>query len=129
MKTRRSDRLIDMTNYLMERPHTLISLTFFADRYESAKSSISEDLAIVKRTFKNRGIGILETIPGAAGGARFIPSIDEGEARDFINGGGVSVNGEVIKDLEFVINKDTTIGEKYTMIRRGKKKYYVITHK
>jgi len=85
LKTRRSDRLIDMTNYLMERPHTLISLTFFADRYESAKSSISEDLAIVKRTFKNRGIGILETIPGAAGGARFIPSIDEGEARDFIN--------------------------------------------
>lgn len=74
-----------MTNYLMERPHTLISLTFFAERYESAKSSISEDLAIVKRTFKARGIGVLETIPGAAGGARFIPSIGEAEARDFIN--------------------------------------------
>src|SRR5699024_3720037 len=85
LKTRRSDRLIDMTNYLMERPHTLISLTFFAERYESAKSSISEDLAIVKRTFKARGIGVLETIPGAAGGARFIPSIGEAEARDFIN--------------------------------------------
>ncbi|MFT8459725.1 MAG: pur operon repressor [Liquorilactobacillus ghanensis] len=84
MKTRRSDRLIDMTRYLLERPHTLISLTFFAKRYESAKSSISEDLAIIKRTFKFRGIGILETIPGAAGGARFIPSIDEQEARDFI---------------------------------------------
>ena len=69
MKTRRSDRLIDMTRYLLESPHTLISLTFFAERYESAKSSISEDLAIIKRTFKLRGIGILETIPGAAGGA------------------------------------------------------------
>ena len=69
MKTRRSDRLIDMTRYLLERPHTLISLTFFSERYESAKSSISEDLAIIKRTFKFRGIGILETIPGAAGGA------------------------------------------------------------
>ena len=51
------------------------------------------------------------------------------EARDFINGGGVSVNGEVIKDLEYVITKDHTIGGKYTIIRRGKKKYYVITHK
>ena len=84
MKTRRSDRLIDMTRYLLERPHTLISLTFFSERYESAKSSISEDLAIIKRTFKFRGIGILETIPGAAGGARFIPSISEEETRAFI---------------------------------------------
>ena len=84
MKTRRSDRLIDMTRYFMERPHTLVSLTFFAERYESAKSSISEDLAIIKRTVKLRGIGILETIPGATGGAIFIPSIDEYEARAFI---------------------------------------------
>ena len=73
-----------MTRYLLERPHTLISLTFFSERYESAKSSISEDLAIIKRTFKLRGIGVLETIPGAAGGARFIPSISEEEARAFI---------------------------------------------
>lgn len=29
MKVRRSDRLIDMTRYLLERPHTLIPLTFF----------------------------------------------------------------------------------------------------
>ncbi|MER1298799.1 pur operon repressor [Ligilactobacillus salivarius] len=84
MKTRRSDRLIDMTRYFMERPHTLVSLTFFAERYESAKSSISEDLAIIKRTVKLRGIGILETIPGATGGAIFIPSIDEDEAGAFI---------------------------------------------
>lgn len=84
LKTRRSDRLIDMTRYFMERPHTLVSLTFFAERYESAKSSISEDLAIIKHTVKLRGIGILETIPGATGGAIFIPSIDEDEARAFI---------------------------------------------
>ena len=84
LKTRRSDRLIDMTRYFMERPHTLVSLTFFAERYESAKSSISEDLAIIKRTGKLRGLGILETIPGATGGAIFIPSIDEDEARAFI---------------------------------------------
>ena len=73
MKIRRSERLIDMTQYLLDHPHTLVSLTYFADRYQSAKSSISEDLAIVKKTFKERGTGILETIPGAAGGVRFIP--------------------------------------------------------
>ncbi|AUX12556.1 pur operon repressor [Latilactobacillus sakei] len=84
MKVRRSDRLIDMTRYLLERPHTLIPLTFFSNRYESAKSSISEDLSIVKRTFFNRGTGILETVPGAAGGVRYMPMIKQDEAEEFI---------------------------------------------
>lgn len=84
MKTRRSERLIDMTQYLLSHPHTLISLTFFAERYQSAKSSISEDLAIVKKTFQQRGTGLLETVPGAAGGVRFIPKIPFEEAKQFI---------------------------------------------
>ena len=84
LKIRRSERLIDMTQYLLDHPHTLVSLTYFADRYQSAKSSISEDLAIVKKTFKERGTGILETIPGAAGGVRFIPEIPYEEAEQLI---------------------------------------------
>ena len=52
MKFRRSERLIDMTNYLLEHPGQLVPLTFFAERYSSAKSSISEDLAIIKETFE-----------------------------------------------------------------------------
>ncbi|MCG0790315.1 purine operon repressor [Lactiplantibacillus plantarum] len=85
MKVRRSERLIDMTRYLLERPHTLVSLTYFAERYASAKSSISEDLTILKKVFQARGTGILETIPGAAGGARFIPYILKEEAQEFID--------------------------------------------
>ncbi|WP_072153102.1 pur operon repressor [Weissella viridescens] len=84
MKTRRSDRLVDMTYYLLERPRTLVSLTHFSDEYESAKSSISEDLSILKRTFQERGIGLLETIPGAAGGAIFTPYMLKNEAEDFV---------------------------------------------
>ncbi|AMV63356.1 PurR: transcription regulator associated with purine metabolism [Pediococcus damnosus] len=84
MSVRRSDRLIDMTRYFLERPHTLVTLSFFAERYASAKSSISEDMAIIKRTFANRGTGRLETIPGAAGGALFIPTIKKGEASEII---------------------------------------------
>ena len=47
LKIRRSERLM-MTDIFLDHPHTLVSLTYFADRYQSAKSSISEDLAIVK---------------------------------------------------------------------------------
>ncbi len=60
MKVRRSERLVDMTQYLLNHPHELISLTSFAERYESAKSSISEDLGIIKKTFKERGYGTLK---------------------------------------------------------------------
>lgn len=72
-KLKRSARLVEMTQYLLARPHTLISLTAFADRYQSAKSSISEDLAIIKEVFEDEGIGELNTLAGAAGGVRFVP--------------------------------------------------------
>ncbi|KAB7704314.1 pur operon repressor [Bacillus aerolatus] len=85
MKFRRSERLIDMTHYLLEHPQQLVSLTFFAERYGSAKSSISEDLAIVKETFEQRGIGTLQTVPGAAGGVKYFSKVSEKEARKFID--------------------------------------------
>jgi purine operon repressor len=84
VKFKRSERLIDMTHYLLERPHQLVPLTFFSERYGSAKSSISEDLTIVKETFEGRGIGIVQTVPGAAGGVKYIPKVNSDEANEVI---------------------------------------------
>ena len=50
------------------------------------------------------------------------------EARQFIENGAVLVNGNQQKDLEFVVSKDNAIGKKYTIIRRGKKNYYLLKH-
>ncbi|PDY47777.1 pur operon repressor [Bacillus pseudomycoides] len=85
MKVRRSTRLVDMTYYLLQNPRQLVSLTFFAERYQSAKSSISEDLVIIKQTFEQQGVGTLQTIAGAAGGVKYIPYISEEEANLIIN--------------------------------------------
>jgi purine operon repressor len=85
MKFRRSGRLVDMTYYLLQHPHALVPLTFFSDQYQSAKSSISEDLTIIKQTFEQRGIGSLLTVPGAAGGVKFIPKIGISEAKEIIS--------------------------------------------
>lgn len=84
MKTRRSTRLVDMTYYLLQHPRRLVSLTFFAERYQSAKSSISEDLVIIKQTFEQQGVGTLQTIPGAAGGVKYIPYMNSAEADGLI---------------------------------------------
>lgn len=84
MKVRRSNRVIDMTRYLLARPHTLVPLTYFSEKFGSAKSSISEDLTIIRNTFARQGTGILETVPGAAGGVRFIPTVEAKAAQDFL---------------------------------------------
>ncbi|OAX45686.1 Pur operon repressor [Paenibacillus sp. AD87] len=64
-----------MTQYLLSRPHTVIPLTTFAERYGAAKSSISEDLAIIKEVFEEGGSGELHTLAGAAGGVKWIPKV------------------------------------------------------
>ena len=76
MKAKRSERLVDMTHYLLEHPFDIISLTYFAELYQAAKSSISEDLNIIKERFVRLGIGDLETFVGATGGVRYIPTVD-----------------------------------------------------
>ena len=97
MKVRRSNRLVDMTRYLMEHPRSLVSLKFFGERYDSAKSSISEDLSIIRHTFHSWGMGRLETIPGASGGAVLTPFYSKENAE------------KAIADLVDAVSDDTRL--------------------
>ena len=47
------------------------------------------------------------------------------EAREFMGNGSITVNGDKVTDLEFMITKDVCIDSKYIVIRRGKKKYHL----
>ena len=47
------------------------------------------------------------------------------EAREFVSNSSITVNGEKVTDLEFVLTKDQCIDSKYVVVRRGKKKYFV----
>ena len=51
------------------------------------------------------------------------------EAREFISNGSITLNGDKITDLEFVVTKSACIDSKYLVVRRGKKKYYVGIYK
>ena len=50
------------------------------------------------------------------------------EAREFVSNNSISVNGDKINDLDFVVTKSTTLGDKYIVIRRGKKQYYLVKY-
>ncbi len=47
------------------------------------------------------------------------------EAREFIGNGSITLNGEKVTDLDFVLTKEKCIENTYIVIRRGKKKYFI----
>ena len=47
------------------------------------------------------------------------------EAREFITSSAISINGEKINDLEYVINDNDFMYGEYIIVRRGKKNYYI----
>lgn len=77
----RSERLIRLTQLLMERPLHAISLAQLADEWSIAKSSLSEDVAVIRRIIAESSRGSVETIVGVQGGVRYRAGVPEAEAR------------------------------------------------
>jgi len=51
------------------------------------------------------------------------------EAREFITGNAISINGNVVTDENMMITKEKALDNKVVIIRRGKKKYFVASFK
>lgn len=47
------------------------------------------------------------------------------EAREFINGNAISINGNKINDLDLIINDNYFLHNTYIIVKRGKKNYYI----
>ena len=86
MKYKRSERLVYMTQHLSSHPNELIPLTYFVNQFNQAKSSISEDIRIIKHVFEEDGIGTIRTTAGAGGGITFHPEISRQHAADIVTG-------------------------------------------
>jgi len=51
----------------------------------------------------------------------------KGDARRLLQQGSVSVNGNKVTELDFVLNKKDAVNEEFTILKKGKKNYFVIT--
>lgn len=51
------------------------------------------------------------------------------QARELITSNAITVNGNKETDLDFLVKKENALHQKYTIIRKGKKKYSIIKHK
>ncbi|MGX6961303.1 tyrosine--tRNA ligase [Vagococcus xieshaowenii] len=48
------------------------------------------------------------------------------QAREDVTNGAISINGEKVRDVEFIISKENSFEEKFIIVRKGKKKYTLI---
>ena len=76
-RIRRTERLAVMSKILMDSPNRIFTLGTFCEKFGSAKSSLSEDIDILRTIFAQYGLGVLETVTGAAGGVRYRPTISD----------------------------------------------------
>ncbi|MBQ1892359.1 MAG: pur operon repressor [Firmicutes bacterium] len=74
---KRAQRACFITQTLTEDPNRDYPLAFFAEKLGCAKSSVSEDLQIVRQSVEAAGLGYVETTAGARGGVRYVPYISK----------------------------------------------------
>jgi purine operon repressor len=74
-----------MTRILCSHPNQIFTLHDFSELFQSAKSTVCEDIAIIRDTLLEFGLGDLESITGAGGGVRFIPLADNRDRADYIH--------------------------------------------
>ncbi len=77
---KRTERACIITQLLSEHPNRDFSLGYFAEKLGCAKSSISEDLKLVRSAVDAAGLGYVETTSGSKGGVRFVPYITKEES-------------------------------------------------
>jgi tyrosyl-tRNA synthetase len=78
----------------------------------------------LSKTVFDSGIGILDLL---AEKTDVFPS--KGELRRLIKGGGVSINKEKVTDSEIIVTTKDLLNNKYLLVQKGKKNYYLITVK
>ncbi|WP_040213862.1 pur operon repressor [Clostridium polynesiense] len=82
-KLTRNSRISAITRILTDNPNRIISFNYFSELLNSAKSTISEDMVIVKDTMEKMNFGKVLTIAGAAGGVKYIPDISIESKKEF----------------------------------------------
>lgn len=125
-KAKRSQRVIYVCQYLVEHPNQVVSLSHFSDFFQIAKSSLSEDITLIKETFKEYQLGYIDTVPGVSGGVVYYPMVSEEERqqlkammidlmkdmRRILPGNYIQIN-DVLQDSKTLVLAAKIIAERY----------------
>ncbi len=125
-KIKRNERLAAMTQILTASPNRIFTLSHFCELFSTAKSTVSEDVAILQETMKQFRLGKLETVTGAAGGVRYRPIGLGATGREFVESicermrepgrqlpGGYLYFSDILSDPQLVQGMGTLIASQY----------------
>ncbi|SMC28344.1 purine operon repressor, PurR [Clostridium acidisoli DSM 12555] len=82
-KFSRNQRVSAITKLLVENPNKIVNLNNFTEIFNAAKSTISEDVVIIRDIFNKLKVGNIETISGASGGIKYVCGVSEEEKEKF----------------------------------------------
>ena len=102
------DRAVNLADHLFNNKFSDLTKKDIEDLFGSEQ---------IKEVEENQNIADLVVNIGAASSKR--------EAREFINNGAISVNGEKITDINTVIDNNMFIENAYIVVKRGKKNSYI----
>ncbi len=84
MSDHRQKRLVALTRLISANPGAQLSLTDLSHRLHVAKSTLSEDLLLIKEALESQGLGHIDSQVGAAGGVTFRPALDVERIREHL---------------------------------------------
>lgn len=102
------DRAVNLADHLFNNKFSDLTKKDIEDLFGSEQ---------IKEVEENQNIADLVVNIGAASSKR--------EAREFINNGAISVNGEKITDINTIIDSNMFIENTYIVVKRGKKNSYI----
>ncbi|MBR6028113.1 MAG: pur operon repressor [Clostridia bacterium] len=106
-RIRRNQRLSAMLQLLSESPNKIFTLSHFCDLFGTAKSTMSEDIDILRDIVQDFDLGEIETMTGAAGGVRYRPTMKKAAAREYITRLAAELSGpERVLPGGFLYNSD-----------------------
>jgi purine operon repressor len=82
-KYSRNQRIAAITKILIENSNKIINLNRFTELFNAAKSTISEDIFVIRDILSKLSLGKIETISGAAGGVKYVCGISEEKSIEF----------------------------------------------
>lgn len=98
-----------------------MSKVLFSNDFKSLKEKQIEEI------FGNYKIELSEELPLEDLLIRIKASSSKREAREFIKNGAVSINGEKQTDNMKILTRTDALYNKYLIVRRGKKNYYLVS--
>ena len=83
-RIRRNERMSVMMKMLSSSPNRIFTLNSFCELFGSAKSTMSEDVDLLREVCREFDLGTVETVTVAAGGVRYRPAVSRKKAREYI---------------------------------------------